>query len=47
MAGSKTPDQKLVALTASGTVNPHPEAVRDPAFVGNAFFDSRDLVQVK
>ena len=47
MAGSKTPDQKLVALTASGTVNPHPEAVRDPAFVGNEFFDSRDLVQVK
>jgi transposase len=47
MSGRKTPDQKLVALTASGTVNPHPEAVRDPAFVDNAFFDPRDLVQVK
>jgi hypothetical protein len=47
MAGNKTPNQKLIALTASGMVNPHPEAVRDPAFVGNEFFDPRDLVQVK
>jgi hypothetical protein len=42
-----TPDPKLCALADSGTVNPHPKAVRDPVFVGNDFFDPRDLVQVK
>lgn len=43
----QTPDPKLRALADSGTVNPHPEAVRDSAFVGSDFFDPRDLVQVK
>lgn len=47
MSPTRTPDPKLRALTDSGTVNPHPEAVRDPAFVGSDFFDPRDLVQVK
>jgi transposase len=41
-------DEKLAALREHHAVNPQPEAVRDPAFLsGNAFFDARDLVQVK
>ncbi len=47
MPPTRTPDPKLRALADSGTANPHPEAVRDPAFVGSDFFDPRDLVQVK
>lgn len=47
MSPTRTPDPKLRALADSGTANPHPEAVRDPAFVGSDFFDPRDLVQVK
>ena len=46
-ATRRTPDPKLCALADSGTVNPHPEAVRDPGFAGSDFFDPRDLVQVK
>ena len=42
-----TPDPKRCALADSGTVNPHPEAVRDPSFAGSDFFDPRDLVQVE
>lgn len=42
-----TPDPKLVALKDSGTANPYPEDVHDPAFAGNDFFDPRDLVQVR
>jgi transposase len=40
-------DRKLEALEESGTANPHPDAVHDPAFVDSDFFDSRDLVQVR
>jgi len=47
MSFARKPDPKLTDLTESGTANPHPEAVRDPAFVGSDFFDPRDLVQVK
>ena len=47
MSSTRKPDPKLAALTETGTANPHPEAVRDPAFVDNDFFDPRDLVQVK
>jgi transposase len=47
MPPTRAPDSKLRALADSGTVNPHPEAVRDPAFAGSDFFDPRDLVQVK
>lgn len=47
MSSARKPDPKLAALTESGTVNPHPEAVRDPAFADSEFFDPRDLVQVK
>ena len=47
MPSTRKPDAKLAALAESGTTNPHPEAVRDPAFVDSDFFDPRDLVQVK
>jgi len=38
---------KDASLAASRTLNPHPEAVTDPAFTSGAFFDPADLVQVK
>jgi transposase len=38
---------KDASLAASRTLNPHPEAVTDPAFTAGAFFDPADLVQVK
>jgi transposase len=41
------PDPKLSALAQSGTANPHPEAVQDPAFASGEFFDPRDLIQVR
>lgn len=47
MTHPSKPDLKLTALAESGTANPHPQEVRDPAFAGSDFFDSRDLVQVK
>jgi transposase len=40
-------DPKGQALARDGALNPHPEAVRDPLFTGNPFFDARDLVQVR
>ena len=41
-------DPKVAALRSTRTLNPHPEAVRDPAFTsGDPFFDPRDLLQVK
>lgn len=40
-------DPKSQALARDGALNPHPEAVRDPLFTGNAFFDPADLVQVR
>jgi transposase len=40
-------DPKSQALARDGALNPHPEAVRDPLFTGNPFFDPRDLVQVR
>ena len=40
-------DPKAAALRQHGTLNPRPEAVRDPLFVPGEFFDARDLVQVK
>jgi len=40
-------DPKSQALAREGALNPHPEAVRDPLFAGNPFFDPRDLVQVR
>lgn len=47
MTAPNKPDPKLKALTESGTSNPHPEDVRDPAFIGSDFFDPRDWVQVR
>ena len=40
-------DDKTRTLREHGCLNPHPERVRDPRFLDNAFFDPRDLVQVK
>ena len=38
--------QKKKALLASGTLNPHPEAVQSALFTGG-FFDPHDKAQVK
>lgn len=38
---------KLRALRESATLNPHAEAVLDPAFARGEFFDPHDLVQVR
>jgi transposase len=46
-ASVKKQDPKAETLRELGTLNPHPEDVRDPAFIGSDFFDPRDLVQVK
>ena len=40
-------DVKAAALRAAGALHPRPEAVRDPLFASHAFFDPRDVVQVK
>ncbi len=41
-------DEKLRILRQSHTLHPHADQVRDPLFTtGSAFFDPRDLVQVK
>jgi hypothetical protein len=40
-------DPKEAALRQARCLNPHPEHVRDPAFLASEFFDARDLVQVK
>jgi transposase len=40
-------DAKSQALRQHGALNPHPEKVGDPLFLGQAFFDPRDLVLVK
>lgn len=40
--------EKRAALRRHHALNPHPQAVRDPAFTqGSPFFDPEDLVQVK
>lgn len=40
-------DRKAEELAKTRTLNPHPEAVLDPAFAAAEFFDAQDLVQVK
>ena len=40
-------DAKTRSLKEHGCLNPHAEAVRDELFLSNAFFDPRDLVQVR
>ena len=47
MAKPPRHDPKRAALARDGALNPHPEAVRDPLFAGNPFFDAKDLVQVR
>lgn len=47
MAHQAKLDNKLAALAASGSVNPHAQDVHDPAFINSDFFDPRDLVQVR
>jgi len=40
-------DAKTEELDRSGTLNPHPEAIVDPLFQNNPFFDARDLLQAR
>ena len=40
-------DPKEAALAGARCLNPHPEQVTDPEFLGSDFFDARDAVQVK
>jgi transposase len=47
MPSPPRPDPKSQALARDGALNPHPEAIRDPLFAGNPFFDAKDLVQVR
>ena len=47
MARQPRKDPKEEALTRHGALNPQPEAVTDPRFAGDEFFDARDLVQVR
>jgi transposase len=46
---AETPhDEKANALRRQHALNPRPDDVQDPTFTsGNAFFDARDVVQVK
>ena len=40
-------DPKTAALREARCLHPHPERVRDEAFLAEEFFDARDAVQVK
>ena len=40
-------DTKTTELDRSGTLNPDPEAIVDPLFQNNPFFDARDLLQTR
>jgi len=40
-------DPKTEALVRHGVLHPHPERVSDELFLGDPFFDPRDVVQVK
>ena len=40
-------DAKIRALKEHGCLNPNAETVRDELFAANAFFDPRDLLQVR
>jgi transposase len=39
--------KKIEALRSCGTLNRHPEEVRNPLFTENDFFDPHDMVQLK
>lgn len=47
MPKHKSIDLKLKSLQEHASLNPRPQAVRDPLFHQSDFFDPRDLVQVK
>ena len=47
MPARQRPDPKVAALRERRTLNPRPERVTDPLFPQSAFFDARDLMQVK
>lgn len=47
MAERSEADRKTEALRRQRALNPKPEEVTDERFVGEGFFDPRDLVQVK
>jgi len=47
MPRRRRPDPKVDALRQRGTLNPRPERVRDALFGQSAFFDAKDVVQVK
>ena len=47
MAKPRWRDPKSQALGHDGALNPHPEAIQDPLFASNPFFDPKDLVQVR
>lgn len=47
MPPKKNRNAKADALAESGTLNPHPEKVKDNLFQNNSFFDPCDLMQVK
>lgn len=40
-------DARKAALREAGALHPHPESVRDEAFLEGEFFDPNDLIQVK
>ena len=40
-------DPKMLELKRTRTLHPHPEAIADPLFQENPFFDVRDLLQVR
>jgi transposase len=47
MAKRDQPDQKMLELKRTGTLNPHPDTITDRLFQENPFFDPRDLLQVR
>src|SRR6516162_11470011 len=47
MAKRNQPDQKMLELKRTGTLNPHPDTITDRLFEENPFFDPRDLLQVR
>jgi transposase len=47
MAKLKKPDQKMLELKRTSTLNPYPDSVSDSLFKENPFFDPKDLLQVR
>lgn len=47
MPPKKKRSAKADSLSESGTLNPHPEKLKDSLFQRNSFFDPDDLMQVK